>query len=126
MSEDAKFVFFSATGKGVVPRYGSTGYIGARYVRGVGYDVDTEKVVPIPVPVYRQNKRAYDRAVKDGALVEKTAGDREKYIERIAEEQKRIAEEQKKISGNESEGAGDSGSNESGGSKASKSSGGKK
>lgn len=91
------FVYLRATGNGVVPRFGSSGFIGAVYVPNKGFDVDTKKVVRILETSFRGNLKAYNRAIKDGAVEQASKEDFDAWEAALAEiEKKRIAEAEKK------------------------------
>ena len=77
---DGEFKYFGAVKGRPVSRYGSSGFIAARLVKGVGHVMDTNRVVRIPYSDYRAFARAYDRAVRDGSLIVKTEDDYNKYL----------------------------------------------
>ena len=89
MTDKQDFVYLSATGKGVVTRFGSRGYIAARYVQGIGFDVDTEKVVRVPAVQYRQYLRDYKQAIDGGGIVLKTKQDYDNYQKKLADAQQK-------------------------------------
>jgi hypothetical protein len=80
--DPSKFHYFSAAENRVVPRYGSFGFIGAKYVEKVGFVVDTDVVVKITDAAYRKNLKAFQRAIRDKSLFVRTAEDHRKYVEK--------------------------------------------
>jgi hypothetical protein len=81
--DPSKFHYFSPVEGRVVSRYGSTGYVGARYEQGIGFVVDTNVVVKISDAMYRGHLKAWRRALRDGSLVEKTAEDYQAYLKKL-------------------------------------------
>ena len=91
-----RFHYFSAAENRVVPRYGSTGFIGARFVQNKGFVVDTNVVVKITDAAYRKHLKAYRRAIQDKSLCEKTESDYKAYVEQSEKKAKDEAEAAKK------------------------------
>lgn len=113
-----RFHFFSAAENRVVPRYGSSGFIGAKYVEKVGFVVDTDVVVKITDAAYRKNLKAFQRAIRDESIFVRTAEDYEEYVKKA---EKASAEAAMKASADS-----DTSTNTTSGSKSKKSSSGKK
>lgn len=89
------FHYFSPVEGRVVSRYGSTGYVGARYEQGIGFVIDPGVVVKISDAMYRGHLKAWRRALRDGSLVEKTSEDYQAYLKKL---EARSAEEAKAAS----------------------------
>ena len=79
----AKYRYFSASPRRLVPRYGTKSFIGAIRTK-TGFEIDPTAIVPIPVLEIRANLSAYAKMLKDAprrgkALIERTRADYEEY-----------------------------------------------
>ena len=100
--EKIKYRYFSSVQGHIVPRFGAQGqYIGAKLIpsgeevarsllgpSGQGsflWGWDTTKVVRISEKEFVLYGREYTRALKSGALVQRTAKDYDKYIKGVAD-----------------------------------------
>lgn len=66
---EIEFRYFKSVEGHIVPRYGTQTYIGARIDKAEGW-VWTEDVKRIPTTEVTRYLREYNRALKDGAIVE--------------------------------------------------------
>jgi hypothetical protein len=102
-----RFVLFVRSVEGrLVPRFGGTGWIGARVhpvteeqrLAGVkrAIEWDTERVVPVTEVAYRIFRREYDKALRNGNLKKATESEFSRWLEtQKAREAKRDAEREK-------------------------------
>lgn len=76
---DIKFKYFSCKKGHVVPRFGTSSYIGTTRQVG-GFTWDESKIVAIPESEFTKYLREYRRAIKDGALIKRKESDYESWI----------------------------------------------
>ena|GEM_PF-2634085 len=67
---DILFRYFRSVEGMIVPRYGTTTFIGAKRDKTVGWVWDTARVVRIPESETVRYMKEYRRALADGAMVE--------------------------------------------------------
>jgi hypothetical protein len=84
MTTKTKFRYFSAVAGRVVQRYGSTIFIGAARAPG-GWQWDEDQIVAIPDREFARYAKEYIRAVRDGALKERTEAQYLEHVEQAAQ-----------------------------------------
>jgi hypothetical protein len=87
--DEIKFRHFRSVEGKVVPRHGTSVFIGARRDKEHGWVWDTETIVRVPETEYTRYLREYRRALNEGALVECTKADfdkQEKALEKAAKD----------------------------------------
>jgi hypothetical protein len=83
MADEIKFRYFRSVEGSVVPRWGTPSFIGVRRVPSKGWEWNTEKVVSVPEYETIKYLREYNRALKDGSIIEvsKPAAAKEAVVE---------------------------------------------
>jgi hypothetical protein len=86
---EQQFKYFSAASETLTsPRFGTDKFIGGKIVVGKGIVVDPGKVVRIPAGEVAMNYRAYMRAIKERAIVKRTAEQYSAYLKKKTEKER--------------------------------------
>lgn len=74
-----EFKYYSSVYGRVVPRFGTSSYIGAVMGKD-GFEWDEVKIVAIPMTEFARYRKEYTKNVKNGSIMERTLKDREDWI----------------------------------------------